>query len=247
MNMLPEHELHAYVDGQLEAGRAREVEAWLADHPETRAQVQAWQNQNAKLRVQFDPVANEPIPDRLLPRVPLLRRFRQGGVMLLLLGIGAAIGWGLHAQQEVGLAALARYAAEAHRVYAVETRHPVEVSGRDAAHLSAWLSKRLGQTLRIPQLLDKGFNLVGGRVLPLRGRAAAQLMYQDQAGQRLTLLVTVLDVPRHQDHLEQIERLGVSSYYWADDGMACVVSASMSETPLRDLAQLAYDRMEAPT
>lgn len=246
MNRLPEHELHAYVDGQLDAGRAREIEAWLADHPETRAQVQAWQNQNAKLRAQFDPVAIEPIPDRLLPRAPLLRRLRRGAAMLLVLGIGAVLGWSLHAQRDAGLAALARYAAEAHRVYAVETRHPVEVSGQDAAHLSAWLSKRLGQTLRIPQLHDKGFSLIGGRVLPHRGRVAAQLMYQDQAGQRLTLLVTVLDVPRHQDQLGHVERAGVSSYYWADDGMGCVVSGSMSETPLRDLAQLAYDRMEAP-
>lgn len=246
MSALPEYELHAYVDGQLDAARVQEIEAWLMDHPEVRRQVHGWQNQNARLRAQFAGVVSEPVPDRLHPRAPMRLRYAQAAVMALLLGVGVALGWGLHVKQVSGLAALAGYAAEAHRVYAVESRHPVEVAGSDSAHLAAWLSKRLGRTLRIPLLNDKGFRLVGGRVLPHQGRAAAQLMYQDQAGQRLTLLVTTQDLPVHQEQLKQVVRYGVSSYYWADDGMACAVSAALSETPLRELAQLAYDRMEEP-
>ena len=57
------------------------------------------------------------------------------------------------------------------------------------AHLVAWLSKRLGTQLKIPQLSGLGFNLVGGRLLPGDQGPVAQFMYQDAQGQRLTLYV----------------------------------------------------------
>lgn len=37
-----EHELHAYVDGEIPADRRNAVEAWLGSHPEHAARVAHW-------------------------------------------------------------------------------------------------------------------------------------------------------------------------------------------------------------
>jgi anti-sigma factor RsiW len=49
------NDLHAYADGQLPAGDVARVEQWLADHPEDRAIVLAWQTQNGEIRRMFAP------------------------------------------------------------------------------------------------------------------------------------------------------------------------------------------------
>ena len=80
---------------------------------------------------------------------------------------------------------------DAHRLYSVEVRHPVEVAADDEAHMSTWLSRRLGKSIKPPPLAGAGFRLVGGRLLPADGKPAAQFMYENAAGQRLTLYFAV--------------------------------------------------------
>ena len=60
----------------------------------------------------------------------------------------------------------------------------VEVGADQKDHLVGWLSKRVGTTLVAPTSLPKVSACVGGRLLPLAERPAAQFMYQDQAGNR---------------------------------------------------------------
>ena len=48
----------------------------------------------------------------------------------------------------------------AHKLYVVEVRHPVEVSGTERPHMTAWLTKRLGYEQRIPDLQAIGLKLV---------------------------------------------------------------------------------------
>src|SRR5690606_31282913 len=78
-------------------------------------------------------------------------------------------------------------------VYVAESLHAVEVTGGDSEHLSTWLSNRLETGLAMPDLSTEGFTFLGGRLLPapeIAGGRAAQLMYEDAAGERLTLYIT---------------------------------------------------------
>jgi anti-sigma factor RsiW len=68
----PEHvdesELHAFVDGELDAEARRRIERHLDKCPEDAALVEGWRRQNAALRAAFAPTSKEPLP-------PTLRKF----------------------------------------------------------------------------------------------------------------------------------------------------------------------------
>ena len=61
-----EADLQAYVDGRLSSARHAEVEIYLAAHTADAERMAAYRQQNTALRKLFDPVLDEPIPDRLL-------------------------------------------------------------------------------------------------------------------------------------------------------------------------------------
>ncbi|MBB3292103.1 anti-sigma factor RsiW [Mitsuaria sp. BK045] len=206
---ITEADLHAWVDGELALERAREIEAYLASHPGEAARVEAWRSQKQELRALFDPVQDEPIPQRLIAsarrRRPWYLLQLAAGLMIAL--IGGAIGWGVRdgmtgetspleqvARMSDGaerppVSAFAQRAAVAHAVYSMDQRRPVELDAAHEDQLVAWLSKRMGTKLRPPHLQALGYELIGGRLLPGGTGPVAQFMYSDDFGNRLTLYV----------------------------------------------------------
>ncbi|WP_376787173.1 MULTISPECIES: anti-sigma factor family protein, partial [Pseudomonas] len=55
-----EDELHAYVDERLETARRREVELYLAAHPEQAARVEGWRADARLLRTALAGLAEQP-------------------------------------------------------------------------------------------------------------------------------------------------------------------------------------------
>ena len=170
-----EDELHAYVDNELPAERRGDVEAWLAAHPDDAARVQSWRSMAEALHARYDSVADEAVPKRLeierLVRQP--RKWVYGAVAATLAAfiVGGGVGWlarGASAAPSA-IQSFTAHALEAHRLYVVEVRHPVEVPGSERAHLQQWLTKRCGWLVRAPELTGAGLKLVGGRLLPGSG------------------------------------------------------------------------------
>ena len=143
-----------------------------------------------------------------------------------------------------------RQAAFAHVVYQPEVRHPVEVTAQQQEHLVQWLSKRLGHQIKVPDLRSKGFELLGGRLLPGENGARAQFMYQNAAGKRLTLyLGAVKDGDKaHVDTRETAFRFfddgPVPGFYWVDQGFGCAITAPLPRGELLDIAKSAYQQVD---
>jgi len=150
-----------------------------------------------------------------------------------------------------------RDAAIAHAVYQVERRHPVEVAASEQDHLMQWLSKRLGQPLRAPDLQAEGYRLMGGRLLPageiVSGHtlARAQLMYENAQGQRLTLYIAVDGSPAGRQGGTAFRRseqgqgeLLTRSIYWMDGALAYALSGSMEAAQLDRLSQRVYRQLQ---
>ena len=248
-----EEELHAYIDGQLPADREQAVAAWLAAYPEQATLIAAWRAQGDSIRARYGAVAQEPVPERLkLDQV--MRRDRSYGRSWAALAAAAAIvafvaggatGWmarGAAATAPSGFDLFAGEALDAYKLYVVEVRHPVEVPGSERAHLTQWLSKRLGSELRVPDLQSIGLNLVGGRLLPGPTGAAAFYMYEGASGARFTIYCAKAGTPETALHYKSEERF--AAFYWVDDKIAYVVSGPADRERLEKVTKTIYEQVD---
>ena len=246
-----EAELHAHLDGLLPEARRAEVEEYLATHLEDAQRVQAWREQNAALRAWFDPVLAESAPARLrrtaagrrmLPLLPVLRFAAVAGWIAL----GGIAGWFLHdyrVERSGDTVAFAHRAVVAHIVYTPEVRHPVEVGAEQEAHLVAWLSKRIGGNLKIPQLASVGYHLVGGRLLPGNQGPVAQFMFQDGSGQRLTLYIRNGAAEGKETAFRYAQERGISVFYWVDGRFGYAISGEINKDDLLRVANVVYQQL----
>ncbi len=247
-----EAELHAWADRRLGEERRAAAAAWLEAHPEDRRRVNEWQRQNELIERLWGNVAQEPIPARLSIGRLLRRNWRSRAMAtaaaLALLAAGAAGGWaarGLNQPQADAIEAMADSGLEAHRLYVAEKRHPVEVGRSEEQHLVTWLSRRLDRPLTAPDLKGFGLQLLGGRLLPLRGEPAAQLMYEDGSGGRYTLFVTR---GRGDDTaFRVIEQNGVSAFYWVDHDTAYALIGSAPRERLLEISREIYAQLDRAT
>src|SRR3981189_1067226 len=217
-----EDELHAYVDNELPAERSGDVEAWLATHPDDAARVQSWRAMAEALHARYDSVADEAVPKRLeieqLVRQP--RKWIQQPLAARRAAFiaGGGVGWLAHgaAASPSVFQHLTLDALDAHRLYVVEVRHPVEVPGSERNHLQQWLTKRCGWDVRAPELDMTGLKLVGGRLLPGPAGPASFLMYESASGERFTLYTSKAKTGTAQMRYTAAGNSG--ALYWAEDG-----------------------------
>lgn len=244
-------ELHAYVDGQLDPARQAAVEQHLASDAGAAARVAAYRQLNTLLHDRYDPVAEAPVPHRLVFRSPRRLPWRVAAAVGWLafgglLGAGAVwqFGPGTSLAQARIEATLARPAGIAHAVYTPEVRHPVEVVASEEAHLVGWLTKRLGARVRAPRLDDLGYQLVGGRLLPaVDDGPAAQLMYQDATGTRLTLYLRGGVAGSETTAFHFADEGGVGVFYWIDGPFGYALSATLPRADLLPLAHAVYAQL----
>ena len=244
-----EEDLHAYVDGELDPERRDAVAAWLTTHPEAAAQVAAWREQADAIRVRYGAVAQEPIPARLKVDT-LLRRQRSwvsaaAAASVAAFLIGGGVGWYAHgaaASTSNGVDKVATDAVEAYRLYTVEVRHPVEVAGDERAHMTQWLTKRLGYQQHIPDLQAIGLKLVGGRLLPGPDGAAAFYMYEGPSGERFTIYCSRTTVPETSIRFKDTGR--VATFYWVDNKQAYVVSGPANRDRVEQVTKAIYEQVD---
>ena len=253
MDNVPEAELQAYVDGQLPEARRAEVEAYLAARPEVAARLAAHGGQREALRELYAGVLDEPLPERLVRAaegarsVARTRLWRWGvaaGWAMVGLAVGGMGGWQLHAWNSPtvrGIAGIARQAAVAHATYSPEVRHPVEVGVDQEAHLVAWLSKRLGGSVRAPRLI--AFPLVGGRLLPGENGPVAQFMYQSESGRRLTLYVRNEPGASGETAFRYAREGKIGVFYWIDRGFGYALSGELEREDLYAIASQVYRQL----
>jgi len=257
---IDENDLQALADGQLPPPHAQAVRERLG--AEDAKRLAAWQLQRERLRALHAGMAQEPLPEPLRSTAARLQErqdrqtllWRWGGMAASVL-LAFGLGWTLHGQWQPGhagsatpLASVQRFAqqaAVAHAVYQPEQRHPVEVGAAQQEHLVQWLSKRLGAQLKAPVLQSRGYELVGGRLLPGDDGARAQFMYQDSGGERITLYVTVL--PKGSSPGATAFRFEegspVAAFYWIDGDFGYALSGNLPRNTLLELSELVYSQL----
>ncbi|WP_349958645.1 anti-sigma factor [Rhizobium sp. ZPR3] len=258
-----EADLHALADGLLPPEKQAELEAWLAENPEEAASVTAWQAQNDDIRAMFSPYAISRDGDtdlilksRTSSAVQTFAPQRSRRLMMLAASLALFIagavaghfGPDLFAKPELQLTSIEALPQQAHSafvVYASDVRHPVEVGADQEAHLATWLGKRMNVAgLKVPSLQKLGFQLVGGRLLPINGTPGALFMYENASGQRLTVLVG-----RNSGNTTTSFRFAsdkaVETFYWIDGDLGYAVTGEISRDMLRQVADECYKQFSS--
>ncbi|WP_338831302.1 anti-sigma factor [Bradyrhizobium sp. 27S5] len=221
---ITEDDLHAYVDRALEPEREAEVGAYLEKHPDVARRIEAYSGERNLLRSALLPIAEEPLPPQLnLARMIESRRRRPSSwrwaiAAMLMISIGGLGGWvirGATLAPAGGIAALAEEASDSYKVYASDRTRPVEL--RDSAELVQWVSNRLRQPVKLPDLTKSGYRFMGGRVVPTAHGPAAMFMYDDDRGDRLVVLTRPMTSDKNAP-MAPHSGGDVAGLSWADDG-----------------------------
>jgi anti-sigma factor RsiW len=267
MNQEDEARLHALVDGRLDPREEQEELERLARDPAREALVREWKAQREALLGLHRQAQEEPVPTHLTRAAREVDRkgrrmdsWQRWGGLAASVAIAFVLGW--FANQQWGgpdperlarrpLSEFGRQAVLAHMVYSPEVRHPVEVPAAQQEHLVQWLSKRLGRSLKVPDLTPQGYELVGGRLLPGAQGARAQFMYQNARAERITLYVGAVDPGAGglggggtgETAFRFTTQEGASSFYWVDQGFGYALAGRLDRPKLLSLAETVHRQL----
>lgn len=226
--------LSAFADNELPIGERTATFVQLLSDSESAVRVAGYRAQKAALAALFA-VSQEDAPTIIVRRRPPWWRQAGAAVSYLAMGmmLGSALVWVVASffNDQQGFA---KRADIAYAVYAPEVRHPVEVSAVDDNYLVKWLSRRLDRPLSAPSLREYGYSLIGGRLLPDEYGPAAQLMYENTAGSRLTLYVAA--VSTYASAFRRFRDGNRSTFYWISQRAAYALTGHVADPQLRSIA-----------
>lgn len=248
--VVTEDDLHAYIDGALPPDRRLDVERALTRDASAARRVAGFTAQRAALRAALAPIAAETIPPALDLKNIIAQRsrptttawlpvgWRSAAAAVLILGVGGAGGWSIRQATEVpnaGIVALAQEASDTYATFAPDHVHPVEFKAEDKDGLLRWIGDRLHRSVIAPDLSGSGYRFMGGRVVATPHGPAGMLMYDDDHGTRIAMLVR----PMAKDattRMTEHDRADTKGLAWSDQGMGYSVVGPTSTGALHPLA-----------
>ena len=237
--------IHGYVDGELDLVRSLEIEQHLRDCAacaQARDGLQALRDSLHTEGLYYKPTAS--FKDRI--RVSLRQAAsvkptapRQSWRPLAL---AAAIAAGVLLM--VGLLRVASIRDTEDRIIrdivtgharGVVAVHHVDVETSDRHEVKPWLNKRLGYSPDVPDLADKGFTLLGGRLDVVDNRSVGVLVYQ-----RRKHIVDVFFWPLEQGTVstKSATARGYQLIRWTQGGMVYWAASDLNEEELGQFVQL---------
>lgn len=139
----------------------------------------------------------EPVPSAIFDaivstKIARVMRYTKIG-LLLLTGFLTAIAT-MHAirkdTSDLNIAiSVEQMAVSSHTTFAKDPAYPVRVGANDVNHLENWITHRLGKNVRVRTLSNVGYTLLGGNIVPDGDRIAAQIVYENQNQERISLFI----------------------------------------------------------
>jgi len=241
--------IQAYVDSQLGPEDIARIEKLITNDPALAQKIKDYQNQNALMHELYDPIQNEPIPTHfndIYAENKNNRYWIKAVASIALFLLGSVTGWFIkdyNTKTYLNVVNLPQSATQAHMVYVPEVKHPVEVNADQEQHLIKWLSKRLGKSIKAPKLDSFGFQLVGGRLLPSDTGPAAQFMYENLTGNRLTLFVRTRSDAEQNTAFHYYKEKQMNAFYWIDGNLGYVIVGNLNRSDLLDTANTIYEQL----
>jgi len=232
--------VHALIDGELDAGHAREVEAHVANCPRCAAQLRDYRVMRQALAA---PALRHQAPAALRARIEGALPSRQAVVVPSRRSLikGFAMGSVLSGALAASLVAFVMRQEEDQRVLgdlvsahlrSLQGDHLIDVQSTDQHTVKPWFNGRLDVAPPVVDLTAQGFTLIGGRLDYLDGRPVAAIVYKRRAHVINLFIAQVAAQVSGPERRATIERLqGFSIWRWsrADLGFWAVSDINADE------------------
>jgi anti-sigma factor RsiW len=238
-----DEDLHAFIDGELDAENRARVVAALAADPELGQRATAFRADMARLMSLYGGGLNEPLPRawvarieeattrKPLPKTAWAMLGLAASFVLVLSGTIAYREFTPAPRDDVVADALAARTLEAKPDYVV----PVSSDNQVQAE-SAVMAKSLDTRVKAPDLTRMGYRLVGIDVYSSPA-PSFDLRYVDARGRAVTLYIRRSPGSTRFDILAM---KGLKVCVWQDNIISTVVTGAMSAGEMERLASLAY-------
>jgi anti-sigma factor RsiW len=215
--------LHALIDGELDAGHAREVENHIATCPRCAAQLSAYREMKAEIAAaDLHFTAPPQLRRRIEAALPQPRTASRRSVLK-----GFAMGSVVSAMAATGLVAIVlrnddeqRIASEivsAH-LRSLQAGHLTDVISTDQHTVKPWFNGRLDVSPPVIDLTALGFTLIGGRLDYIDGRALGAIVYKRRAH---VINLFVAQTPNAEHSAARTETVqGFNIRRWSDKGLS---------------------------
>jgi len=232
--ILRDEDLHAFIDGELDDARAREIAQMIASDRALADTVQAYRVDKARLLERYEPILDQPIPEAWLKRLQQARQparvvvWRRPLYALAASLLALVIGWS-------GYQAMLERSGEAVVNEAVAAR---DVADSSTSFDAARVAEVLGTRVKLPDLSRAGYAFTGIAVVSRAGGKAVKLDYRDHDNRVFTLY---LKPSSGRTHFEMSSRGPMRICLWQDDVLASVMVGEMSSAEMLRVASLAYN------
>lgn len=221
-NSISDEVLTAYLDGELDDDRRREVEAKLATDLDLSARLEALEIPRSQIKDAFEGLlASAPdYPGHVNPERQFAPFAALGTVALLLIGIALGAVWSPRQdgpRPQDWIMSVANYQA----LYVTETLAAAPPPEREQAALRlSELSDALGRDLS--SALDAAdLDFWRAQMLGLNGQPLVQIAYIGEANVPIAFCVTSVDDPGRPIQTEFVA--GLAAAHWVDDGFGFLV------------------------
>jgi anti-sigma factor RsiW len=232
--------LHALIDGELDAGHARQIEAHVAKCERCAAQLTSYRDMRQALRganLRYAaPASLRRSIDRSFPSQALTNRrtFLKGLGVGGLASAAAAAGVALITLNQESDETLVTEAVSAH-LRSLQAEHLVDVLSTDRHTVKPWFNGRLDVAPPVMDLTAQGFTLIGGRLDYINGKAVAAIVYRRRV-HIINLFVaqsmgSVLQTPR----LETVQGFNVRR--WTSQGLNLLAVSDINSDELEEFGR----------
>jgi anti-sigma factor (TIGR02949 family) len=243
--------LHALIDGELDAGHARDVEAHVATCPGCTEKLGAFRAMHgamatadlrekapAQLRSRIEAALNLP-PARAAaaPQPSWLERLRAswqtffgGFAMGSVLSAAVAASLVLAVMRNDQNQLILSDVVSAH-LRSLQASRLIDVQSGDQHTVRPWLGNRLGAAPPVPDLSQGGFSLVGGRIDYVLGKPVAAIVYR-HSGHLINLFVAQGADTERDARLATMQ--GVNVDLWSEKGLNLCAVGDVSGEELED-------------
>ena len=223
--------LHALIDGELDAGHARDVENHIADCPHCAAALAAFREMSKavagmNLRYTAPPglrqriEASLPQPTAQTPPSRTLAPNRRSVLR------GFAMGSAVSALAATGLIAIVMRNDDEQRILSevvtahlrsLQAGHLIDVVSTDQHTVKPWFNGKLDVSPPVVDLTAQGFTLIGGRLDYVDARAIGAVVYRRRQHIINLFVAQTANTERHAAKMETMQGFNVRR--WSEQGM----------------------------